>query len=223
MAVSAGSGQIAQYAVEAGADLLLALNAGLYRGLGRGSLASLMAYGNANAQTEALLTQHILPNASARPVVAGVMASDPTMDLEAQLERLSRLGVQGITNWPTVGFVDGKTREAFEEDGLGIATETAMLRKAAGCGFATFAFALSVEDVRKFVECGVDALIINAGLTALRFGTGDRRDLVQQAIAHINAMVDAHRSQPAEALSAWSMAVPSRMWRISRPSYAKRA
>src|ERR1700733_3159298 len=89
VAVSAGSGQIVRYAVEAGADLLLALNAGLYRGLGRGSLASLMAYGNANAQTEALLTQHILPNASARPVVAGVMASDPTMDLDAQLERLS--------------------------------------------------------------------------------------------------------------------------------------
>jgi len=77
LAVSVGSGQIAQYAVEAGADVLLALNAGTYRGLGRGSLASLLSYGNANEQTEELLTRHILPNSGAVPVVAGVMAPIP--------------------------------------------------------------------------------------------------------------------------------------------------
>src|ERR1700742_330939 len=102
LAVSAGSGQIAQYAVEAGADLLLALNAGLYRSLGHGSLASLLAYGNANDQTEELLRRHILPNAKGLPVVAGVMASDPTIDLDARLSMLQRMGVQGVTNWPTV-------------------------------------------------------------------------------------------------------------------------
>src|SRR5258707_15693296 len=153
LAISVGSGQIAQYAVEAGADVLLALNAGTYRGLGRGSLASLLAYGNANEQTEELLTRHILPNSGAVPVVAGVMATDPTMDLDARLERLRRLGVKGITNWPTMGFIDGKIREAFEEDGLGVAAEFELMRKASQMGFATFAFALSVEDIERFAKC----------------------------------------------------------------------
>jgi DNA-binding NtrC family response regulator/predicted TIM-barrel enzyme len=189
LAVSVGSGQIAQYAVDAGADALLALNAGIYRGLGRGSLASLLAYGNANEQTEELLRRHILPNARNTPVVAGVMASDPTLELVARLERLKRLGVQGITNWPTMGFIDGKIREAFEEDGLGIEAEFDLMRRAAEMGFATFAFALSVEDARRFARCNVDALIINAGLTPLHFAVGDRRDQLQEALAHIDRMV----------------------------------
>jgi DNA-binding NtrC family response regulator/predicted TIM-barrel enzyme len=199
LAISVGSGQIAQYAVEAGADALLALNAGTYRGLGRGSLASLLAYGNANEQTEELLTRHILPNSRAVPVFAGVMASDPTMDLVARLERLRRLGVQGITNWPTMGFVDGKIREAFEEDGLGIAAEFDLMRRASRMGFATLAFALNADDIEKFAKCHVDALIVNAGLTPLRFATGDRRDRLQEALAHIKQMVaaiDSAGSQP---------------------------
>jgi len=191
LAVSVGSGQIAQYAVDAGADVLLALNAGTYRGLGRGSLASLLAYGNANEQTEELLTRHILPNSGAVPVVAGVMATDPTMDLDSRLERLRRLGVTGITNWPTMGFIDGKIREAFEEDGLGVAAEFELMLKASQMGLATFAFALSVEDIQKFAKCNVDALIINAGLTPLHFATGDRRDRLQEALTHIKQMVAA--------------------------------
>ena len=191
LAVSVGSGQIAQYAVDAGADTLLALNAGTYRGLGRGSLSSLLAYGNANEQTEELLTRHILPNAGTVPVVAGVMATDPTVDLDTRLERLRRLGVKGITNWPTMGFIDGKIREAFEEDGLGVAAEFELMRKASQMGFATFAFALSVEDIERFAKCNVDALIINAGLTPLRFGTGDRRDRLQEALSHIKQMISA--------------------------------
>jgi two-component system response regulator HydG len=191
LAVSVGSGQIAQYAVDAGADVLLALNAGTYRGLGRGSLASLLAYGNANEQTEELLTRHILPNAGDKAVIAGVMATDPTLELDARLERLRRLGVQGVTNWPTMGFVDGKIREAFEENGLGMAAEFELMRKASKRGLATFAFALSVDEIQKFAKCNVDAIIINAGLTPLRFATGDRRDRLQEALAHVKQMVAA--------------------------------
>ena len=199
LAISVGSGQIAQYAVDAGVDALLALNAGSYRGLGRGSLASLLAYGNANEQTEELLTRHILPNSGSVPVFAGVMATDPTMDLVARLERLRRLGVQGITNWPTMGFVDGKIREAFEEDDLGIAAEFELMRTASRMGFATLAFALNPDDIEKFSKCNVDGLIINAGLTPLRFATGDRRDRLQEALAHIKRMlaaVDSAGSRP---------------------------
>ena len=191
LAVAAGSGQIAHYAVDAGADVLLALNAGLYRSLGRGSLASLLAYGNANEQTEDLLRQHILPNAGALPIVAGVMAGDPTMELDQRLLRLKRLGVHGVTNWPTVGFIDGRIRIAFEEAGHGVDAEVAMLHEAKRQGLATFAFALSVEDIQKFAGSGVDALIINAGLTPVHFATGDRRDRLQEALVHIDRMMDA--------------------------------
>src|SRR5690606_32215135 len=114
-------GQIVQYVQDGGADLLLALNAGLYRSLGHGSLASFLAYGNANQQTEDLLRHHVLPNAGGLPVVAGVMASDPTIDLDRKLAHLKRMGVEGITNWPTVGFIDGRLREAFEDSGIGVA------------------------------------------------------------------------------------------------------
>ena len=200
LAVSAGSGQIAQYAVEAGADLLLALNAGLYRSLGHGSLASLLAYGNANDQTEELLRRHILPNAKGLPVVAGVMASDPTIDLDARLAMLQRMGVQGVTNWPTVGFIDGKIRKAFEEDGLGISAEIDLLARAHKLGLATFAFVLSVEDIRRFAAVGVDAFIINAGLTPLQFAVGDRRDRLQDSLLHINRMIAAFDGAPTRPL-----------------------
>ncbi|ODU21185.1 MAG: hypothetical protein ABS87_07350 [Sphingomonas sp. SCN 67-18] len=191
LAVSAGSGQIAQYAVEAGADLLLALNAGLYRSLGHGSLASLLAYGNANDQTEELLRRHILPNAGGLPVVAGVMASDPGIELDHRLAHLKRLGVHGVTNWPTVGFIDGKIRDAFEEDGYGLSTEIELLSRARQQGMATFAFVLNVEDLRRFAAAGVDAYIINAGLTPQQFALGDRRDMLQDSLIHINRMVAA--------------------------------
>jgi two-component system response regulator HydG len=177
--------------VEAGADALLALNAGAFREMGRGSLASLLACGNANEQTEELLTRHILPNSRGIPVFAGVMATDPTTGLTARLDRLRKLGVQGITNWPTMGFVDGRIREAFEEEGLGIGAEFDLMRTAAGMGFATLAFALSVDEVYKFAKCKVDAIIINAGLTPLRFATGDRRDRLQEALVQINQMLGA--------------------------------
>jgi two-component system response regulator HydG len=190
LAVSAGSGQIAQYAVEAGADVLFALNAGLYRSLGHGSLASLLAYGNANEQTNELLRRHILPNAAGLPVIAGVMASDPTIDLDSWLARLRRMGVHGVTNWPTVGFIGGKIRAAFEADGLGLANEVDLLARARAQGMATFAFVLSVEDMRKFAEVGVDAYVINAGLTPLHFEIGNRQDKLQESLTHINRMVE---------------------------------
>lgn len=200
IAISAGSGQISQYAVEAGADLLLALNAGLYRTAGSGSLASFLAYGNANEQTDELLRRHILPNSRGLPVVAGVMASDPTIDIDQRFDSFHRLGVSGVTNWPTAGFVDGTARLVLEEEGCGIDLEVELLRRARERGLATFAFVLTQADVQKFVDVGVDALIINAGLTPANFATGDRRDAIQSAIGYVNRMVETLGSLPARPL-----------------------
>lgn len=190
VAVVAGSGQVAQTAGRAGADLLLVLNAGLYRNLGYGSLASFLPYGNANAQTEQLVREHVLPRASGIPVVAGVFGADPTTDLADHLERLQKIGVCGVTNWPSLGFVDGLLREALEEEGFDPDSELRALKTARRQGLAAFGFAHSEEDVGRFAAV-CDGLILNVGLTHQVEDLQDRRDQVQTAIARLNRMLAA--------------------------------
>ncbi len=150
--------------------------------------------------------RHILPNAGGLSVVAGVMASDPTIDVDARLIQLHRMGVHGVTNWLTVGFIDGKIRAAFDENGCGLSTEIEMPSRARKRGMATFAFVLNVEDMRRFAAVGVDAYIINAGLTLLQFAIGDRRDKLQDS-AHPHQPHARHLGQCAVAA-----AVPE-LWR----------
>jgi len=179
---------VARCASKAGADLLLVLNAGLFRNLGSGSLASFLSYGNANDQTEDLLLHHILPARGTLPLVAGVLASDPTRSLRDRLARLRQLGVAGVTNWPAVGFVDGSLRAAMEAEGVGVAGEIEMLREAGRQGFITFGFALDADAAGRFAAAGVDALILNLGLTLQIDDIHEHRDQLQHAIIRLRAM-----------------------------------
>jgi len=189
--IVAGSGLVARGAVDAGADLLFAMNAGLYRNQGGGSFAAFLPYGNANDQTEALLREHVLPRRGPLPVVAGVMASDPTCPLEERLGRLKRLGVDGVVNWPTVGFVDGRYRAALEEEGCGTAAELAMLSLAQEMGFATFGFTVSGDrTAARFAAARTDVLILGLGLTHEVEDIRQRRDQVQKSTTLLNAMLD---------------------------------
>ncbi len=90
---------------------------------------------------------------------------------------------------PRSASIDGKIREAFEEAGVGIETEIDLLARAHKMGMATFAFVLNESDMRRFAPAGVDAYIINAGLTPLQFAVGDRRDRLQDSITHIKRML----------------------------------
>jgi DNA-binding NtrC family response regulator len=190
IAVAAGSGQMARYAVQAGADLLLVLNASLYRNIGAGSLAAFLPFGNANEQTAELLADQVLPRAQNVPVVAGVMACDATRDLTEWLQHLKQMGVSGVTNWPAIGFVDGQFREALEEDaGWTIESEVALLSEARKLGLAAFGFALSGADARRFVAAGVEGLILDIGLTRKIDDFQQRRDQLQAAISHLNEML----------------------------------
>ena len=135
LAVVAGSGQVAKNAVEAGADVLLALNAGVYRNLGHGSLASFLPFGNANRQTRELLKQHILPAARSAKVVAGVLAGDPEFPAEPLLAEYRQLGVHGITNWPAVGLLDGNLRAHLDAGGSAAEVELEMLSAARPLAF----------------------------------------------------------------------------------------
>lgn len=196
IAVVAGSGQIVRSASAAGTDLIIALNAGYYRNMGYGSLAAFMPYGNANDQTEQLLRKHVIPQSGSTPVVAGLFASDPNQSIKSRLETLKSMGVQGITNWPAVGFIDGAFRELLEAEGMGISAEIEMLIQAKDMGFVTFGFTLSAGDAHLFAKNGVDALILNVGLTFEIQDTIEKRDQLQLSITKAKKMLTAvHKSK----------------------------
>ncbi|MFG0294708.1 MAG: phosphoenolpyruvate hydrolase family protein [Maioricimonas sp. JB045] len=192
-----GSGLIARCAVESRADALMVLNAGVYRSMGSGTLAAFLPFGNANDQTEELLRNQILPRSGRLPVIAGVHAVDPTCPLEERLDRLAKLGVTGVVNWPAVGFIDGVYRQVLEEEGLGADAEAAMLALARQMGFVTFGFALSVSEVEKFIDAEVDGLVLDVGLTRSSDDNMQvKRDSLHQAIAKLNQLSTAANARP---------------------------
>ncbi|MGQ0637632.1 MAG: sigma 54-interacting transcriptional regulator [Planctomycetaceae bacterium] len=191
LGVVAASGQITRFAADAGADFLLALNAGVVRSRGSEAVAGYLPLGNANDQTEALIRDQVLPQARRLPVVAGVLGSDPTVDLAERFERLRKLNVTGITNWPAIGYAVGAYRRALEEADIGIESEIRMLRLARSCGFVTFGFAFDDNDAARFATAGVDALILSLGPTRQYDDLHERRERLQQAIVRLKGMVDA--------------------------------
>ncbi|MEO6097397.1 MAG: phosphoenolpyruvate hydrolase family protein [Fibrobacteria bacterium] len=194
LAVVAGSGQVARSARDAGADLLFALNAGLYRSRGHGSLPSFLPFGNANAQTRLLLKTHILPVAGSLPVVAGAQAGDPGQPLPDLLAEYRTLGVHGICNWPAVGFLDGALRAIRERSGKGTASELAMLKHSRDAGFRTYGFVFTPEEARAFADAGIDVLILHLGLTRMPDEVHSMRDMLQLNQSALRAMMDAARS-----------------------------
>ncbi len=181
-------------AIAGRADLLIALSAGCFRNLGTGSLASLMPYGNANDLTLRLLTEQLLPRRGTTPIVAGVCPTDPIHPLPELLPRLRSLGVQAVTNWPAVGFIDGTLRAALEAEGMGIEAELVLFREARKHGLASFGFALEPEAAARFAQAGADALILDLGLTRSLEDIREHRDQLQRAIARLQEMLTAVKS-----------------------------
>lgn len=194
LAVVAGSGQVARSAVGAGADLLFALNAGVYRNFGQGSLPSFLPFGNANGQTLTLLREHILPVSQGLPVVAGAQAGDPAHPLPALFAEFASLGVRGVANWPAVGFLDGTLRAAWDRCGRGMDSEIALLKEARAGGFSTFGFVFTPEEARAFAEAGVETLILHLGLTRQPEDVRASRDMLQLNQSALRAMLDAARA-----------------------------
>jgi two-component system response regulator HydG len=193
--VAAGSGHVARSAAEAGADFLLALNAGVYRNLGHGSLPSFLPFGNTNAQSLKLLREHILPAAANRiPVVAGAMPGDPAHPPDALWEAYRSLGVFGVCNWPAAGFLDGALRAAWERAGRGVAAEISLLRAAQAEGFVAFGFVFNPEEARAFAEAGIGTLILHLGLTRQIEDVHATRDMLQLNQASLHAMLAAARA-----------------------------
>ncbi|WP_374701596.1 phosphoenolpyruvate hydrolase family protein [Brevibacillus centrosporus] len=160
----AGTGLSAKCAEEGGADLIIIYNSGRYRMAGRGSLAGLMPYGDAN-QIVVEMGGEVLPIVKNTPVLAGVCGTDPFRLMDVYLKQLKDMGFSGVQNFPTVGLCDGVFRQNLEETGMGYDLEVEMIRKAHELDLFTTPYVFNEEQAIKMAEAGADVLVAHVGLT----------------------------------------------------------
>jgi predicted TIM-barrel enzyme len=160
----AGTGLSAKCEEAGGIDLIVIYNSGRYRMAGRGSLAGLLAYGNAN-QIVCEMAHEVLPVVQHTPVLAGVNGTDPFMIPGEFLQRLITLGFSGIQNFPTVGLIDGTFRANLEETGMGYGLEVELVRAARALDLLTTPYVFSEADARAMAQAGADIVVCHLGLT----------------------------------------------------------
>lgn len=165
IAVASGTGLTAKYAIQGGADFLLALNSGIFRGMGRGSLGGLLPYANSNDMVYEFGVRELIPLVGDFPVVFGLNATDPTRDMAAYLDEIRKSGFIGINNYPTIGLIDGKFREALEENGSAFEHEVEVFRMAHERGMVTVAFVFDENQAGAMLDAGTDILCVHLGLT----------------------------------------------------------
>jgi predicted TIM-barrel enzyme len=160
----AGTGLSAKCEEAGGIDLIVIYNSGRYRMAGRGSLAGLMAYGNAN-EIVCEMAHEVLPVVKHTPVLAGVNGTDPFMIPEQFLQRLIDLGFSGIQNFPTVGLIDGNFRANLEETGMGYGLEVDIVARAHAMDLLTTPYVFDEDSARDMAKAGADIVVCHLGLT----------------------------------------------------------
>jgi predicted TIM-barrel enzyme len=160
----AGTGLSAKLEEAGGIDLIVIYNSGRFRMGGRGSLAGMMPYGDANAIVMDM-AREVLPIAQKTPVLAGVCGTDPFRVMRLFLEDVRRAGFSGVQNFPTVGLIDGVFRQNLEETEMGFGKEVDMIRLAHELDLLTTPYAFNVDEARAMAEAGSDILIPHMGLT----------------------------------------------------------
>jgi predicted TIM-barrel enzyme len=160
----AGTGLSAKCEEAGGVDLIVIYNSGRYRMAGRGSLAGLMPYGDANAIVVEMAAE-VLPVVSKTPVLAGVNGTDPFRDMDVFLDQLKTLGFAGVQNFPTVGLIDGVFRANLEETGMSYALEIDMIAKARDKDLLTTPYVFSEKEAAAMAIAGADIIVCHLGLT----------------------------------------------------------
>ena len=160
----AGTGLSAKCEEAGGIDLIVIYNSGRYRMAGRGSLAGLLAYGNAN-EIVCEMALEVLPVVKHTPVLAGVNGTDPFMIPDQFLKRLIDLGFSGVQNFPTVGLIDGTFRANLEETGMGYALEVELIARARALDLLTTPYVFCDADARAMATAGADIIVCHLGLT----------------------------------------------------------
>lgn len=188
----AGTGLSARCEEAGGIDLIVIYNSGRYRMAGRGSLAGLLAYGNAN-EIVVDMAREVLPVVKNTPVLAGVNGTDPFMMREAFLDELIALGFSGIQNFPTVGLIDGTFRANLEETGMGYALEVDLIRAAREKDLLTTPYAFNADEAHAMSAAGADIVVAHMGLTTGGDIGAETALTLDQCVTAIDAMAEAAR------------------------------
>jgi predicted TIM-barrel enzyme len=160
----AGTGLSAKCEEAGGIDLIVVYNSGRYRMAGRGSLAGLMAYGDANAIVMEMAAE-VLPVASKTPVLAGVNGTDPFRQMDVFLDQVKAIGFSGVQNFPTVGIIDGMFRTNLEETGMSYGLEVDMIAKAHAKDMLTTPYVFNQDEAAAMAKAGADIIVCHMGLT----------------------------------------------------------
>jgi predicted TIM-barrel enzyme len=186
----AGTGLSAKCAEAGGGDLIIIYNSGRYRMAGRGSLAGLLPYGDANAIVVDM-AREVLPVVCETPVLAGVCGTDPFRLMPVFLEELKRIGFSGVQNFPTVGLFHGEFRQNLEETGMGYGLEVEMIRVARSLDLLTCPYVFHPDEARAMAEAGADVLVPHMGLTTKGTIGAQTAKTLDQSVELVQAMHDA--------------------------------
>ena len=189
----AGTGLSAKCEEAGGIDLIVIYNSGRYRMAGRGSLAGLMAYGNAN-DIVVEMAHEVLPVVRHTPVLAGVNGTDPFMLRDHFLRQLKDMGFAGIQNFPTVGLFDGRMRRNLEETGMGYGLEVELVRAARDLDMLTTPYVFSAEEAAAMAEAGADIIVAHMGLTTGGVIGAETADRLEDCPARIDEWARAARA-----------------------------
>jgi predicted TIM-barrel enzyme len=186
----AGTGMSAKLEEAGGIDLIVIYNSGRFRMAGRGSLAGMMPYGDANAIVMEM-AREVIPVARNTPVLAGVCGTDPFRLMAVFLRDVQRAGFSGVQNFPTVGLIDGTFRSGLEETGMGFGLEVDMIRQAHELGLLTTPYAFNPDEARAMAEAGADILIPHMGLTTKGAIGAQTAVTIDEAARRVQEMHDA--------------------------------
>jgi predicted TIM-barrel enzyme len=189
----AGTGLSARCEEDGGIDLIVIYNSGRYRMAGRGSLAGMLAYGNANDIVLEMAAE-VLPVVKRTPVLAGVNGTDPFMLLDPFLRRLADLGFSGVQNFPTVGLIDGNFRRNLEETGMGYGLEINMVSAAHERDLLTTPYVFDPEQAAAMTRAGADIIVCHMGLTTGGAVGAETAPTLQDCVLAINARAAAARA-----------------------------
>ncbi|HJP31003.1 MAG TPA: phosphoenolpyruvate hydrolase family protein [Candidatus Latescibacteria bacterium] len=195
----AGTGISAKFEEAGGVDLIIIYNSGRYRMAGRGSLAGMMPYGDANAIVMDMAGE-VLTIVDDTPVLAGVCGTDPFRQMDVFLGQVRDAGFSGVQNFPTVGLIDGVFRQNLEETGMGYGREVEMIRTASSMGLLTTPYAFQPSEAEAMAAAGADIVVAHMGLTTKGSIGADTALSLEESAERVQAICDAARGVNAEVI-----------------------
>ncbi|MBU6174569.1 MAG: phosphoenolpyruvate hydrolase family protein [Planctomycetes bacterium] len=199
LGAGAGTGLSAKCEEAGGVDLIVIYNSGRFRMAGRGSLAGMMPYGNAN-QIVVDMAHEVLTVVQHTPVLAGVCGTDPFMIRSSFLKDLRSIGFAGIQNFPTVGLIDGVFRQNLEETGMGYALEVECIAEARQLDLLTTPYVFNCDDAKAMTEAGADIVVAHMGLTTSGTIGARTTKTLRQCVQEVQAIIDTCKSLRADVL-----------------------